>query len=673
MRLFLEDTSADAFSKVVDRLLASSAYGEHWGRHWLDIVRYADTAGETADFPVREAYKYRNYVISALNGDKPYDQFIREQVAGDILVVGDDLPVYLEKVTATGFLAISRRFGFDIQNYHHLTIQDTLDTLGQAFLGLTLGCARCHDHKFDPISARDYYALYGILESTQYAFPGSEEIKRPRSFNPALPSADAKVIKEAFDAEMLQLSRQIKETEEVKKKLEAELAALNKQVALLETKIPASTNDALSTPPATPRLVTSPPNKNAALPDAGRPGQTSPGTPPGLDPAVASRGPSRADAPSPQQRIAAIRSRLDEVGTSNRILLDRRTKGEEKGPYPVLYGVTEGTGRNSHIHIRGEPKSVGDEVPRGFLEILGGQRLAKGELGSGRRQLAEWLVSPENPLTARVMVNRIWQHHFGSGLVPSENNFGARGRPPSHPELLDGLALRFMEGGWSIKAMHRLILLSATYQQSSQVPLASPTIDPENRLLSRFPRRRLQAEAVRDSMLDLGGNLDRTVGGPHPFPPIAEWNFTQHAPFYAVYESNQRSVYLMTQRIRRHPFLALFDAADVNTSTAKRDNTTVPTQALFFMNSPFVHTQAAGLSKRLLAVSAPNSQRIARGFEMAYARLPRDGEINESLEFLEAYRLRLIQAALPETERESQAWAAWARTLLSRNEFVYID
>ncbi len=527
---FLKDDSPDAFARCVDRLLASPAYGERWGRHWLDVVRYADTAGETADYPVPEAYRYRNYILDAFNRDRPYDEFIREQLAGDLLAKSGPPEKAAERIVATGYIALSRRFGFDPQNYHHLTIQDTIDNLGQAVLGLSLGCARCHHHKFDPVSMSDYYALYGIFASTRYAFPGSEEKNRPRDFVP--------------------------------------LAAGSKDMA---------------------------------------------------------------------------------------------------------YAVIDDKPLNARIHKRGEPRTPGDEVPRRFLEIMGGDALPKGTTGSGRLQLAQWLTRPENPLTARVMVNRIWQWHFGSGLVATENDFGARGKPPTHPELLDYLAARFVESGWSVKAMHRLIMLSSTYQRGSGADGPTMSVDPESELLWRFPRRRLDAEAIRDAMLHLGGNLDRSRGGAHPFPPAGQWGFTQHNPFSAVYETNRRSVYLMSQRLRRHPFLALFDGADTNASTPKRTTTTVPTQALFLMNDPFVHTQSEGMARRLLASAGTEEARLRLAYRLAYGREPNAGETQRAEEFLLRYRKALQAAGVPASQHEVMTWAAHARSLLASNEFLFVD
>ncbi len=516
---FLADDSPQAFEKLVDRLLASPAYGERWGRYWLDVAHYADTAGETADYPVPQAYRYRDYVIDSFNSDKPYDQFVREQIAGDLLSGPPEKAG--ERLIATGFIACARRFGFDPQNYHHLTIDDTIDTMGKAVLGLTVACARCHDHKFDPISQADYYALYGILDSTKYPFPGSEERKAPSDF-PKLPSGD-----------------------------------------------------------------------------------------------------------------------------------------------PV-YAVSEGTPHNVPIQKRGDPKNPGPEAPRRFLQILGGQPLPADCKGSGRLQLAEWITDPKNPLTARVMVNRIWQHHFGEGLVRSPNNFGKQGRPPTHPELLDYLADQFVRSGWSVKAMHRMILLSRTYQLSSDENSGDRAIDPANESLWRYDRRRLNAEAIRDSLLAVSGALDRTPAGPQPFPPQNAWNFTQHNPFQAVYETNHRSVYLMTQRLRRHPFLALFDGADPNASTAQRNTTTVPTQALFFLNDPFVHAEADKFAARLLQGAADDAGRIDLAHRLAYGRPATLDETRAGELYIRKYEQESKDGA-------SAAWASYCRVLFAADEFIYID
>ncbi|HEX7899934.1 MAG TPA: PSD1 and planctomycete cytochrome C domain-containing protein [Planctomycetota bacterium] len=488
------------FAKVVDRLLASPAYGEKWGRKWLDLVRYADTAGENSDFPAPHAWRYRNYVIGAFNRDLPYDQFVREQVAGDLLPEPS-----AEQITATGYLAIARRFGHDTDKDMHLTHEDVIDTLGKSILGLTLGCARCHNHKYDPVTARDYYALYGIFASTRFPFPGCEAKQAPRDLVPL------------------------------------------------------------------------------------RPGE-------------------------------------------------------------VAYAVAEGKPADARFHARGEPEQLGDAVPRRNLEILGGEILADPGK-SGRLELARWLTAPKNPLTARVLVNRVWLGHFGRGLVATPSDFGTRGAPPTHPALLDYLARRFIDAGWSVKALHRLILESAAYQRASEGDVDVP--------YARFARRRLDAEEIRDALLAAGGELDLSPGAGHPFPP-EPWKFTQHAPFKAVYESKRRSVYLMTQRIQRHPFLALFDGPDTNASTARRDTSTVPTQALYFLNDPFFHARSEGLARRLLAL--PAAERVAAAHRACFQRPPAAAEEASARAFLAAY-------GAP----EPAAWSAYARTLLGSNEFLYLD
>ncbi len=600
---FIADDSPDAVMRVVDRLLATQAYGERWGRHWLDVVRYADTAGETADYPVPLAWKYRNWVIDAFNTDKPYNEFIREQIAGDILADQmvanashpDDeevLAKYEDLLKATGFIAISRRFGFDVENYHHLTIQDTIDTIGQGVLGLSLGCARCHDHKYDPVNTADYYAWYGILKSTSYSFPGSEEKKRPYDLFPAVPPTMASDRMAEFESRVNELDKGIQELEASKKSAEEKLEVVEQN------------------------------------PD------------------------------------------IDRLSDELMQLIAKRDALKAARPYEVIYGAKEqDEPEDAAVQIRGDPLKPGEIVSRRNLEILGNDLLPS-DAGSGRREMAEWLTRESNPLTARVMVNRIWQQHFGKGLVATENDFGTRGERPSHPQLLDWLASRFMESGWSVKTMHRFIMASATYQQSSEYDANAIEADPESRLLWRFNRRRLSAEEIRDTMLFVSGDLDPARGREHPFPNIETWGFTQHSPYYGVYVTNQRSVYLMQQRLKRHPFLGLFDGADPNASTARRALTTVPTQALYLMNNEFVHDRAASLTRRVMATSDVPTQQISTAYRLAFGRRPDDDELAESLSFLKEYAGSL-DSTVP--DHESLAWNALARMILTRNEFLFVD
>ena len=815
---FLQDESAGAFDKVVERLLASPHYGERWGRHWLDVARYADTAGDGADYPVREAYKYRDWVIAAISADMPVNEFIRRQIAGDILAQNASPGEYADLIKATGFLAIGKRYGYAPNaDFQHLDFADVIDSVGRSILGLSLGCARCHDHKYEPVTVEDYYALYGILQSTTWAFPGGEEHKRPASFPALVPDQEvARLVQER--------QTELHRHDEAIAKLKAERSALDGSARVGGVDL-GFEEQKLGVPPSGAWLSEGP---NQVLAEAQSPfhhihppgtrgvriGTGKPingvryvfptplraGTDPQmhfsidfrtvepanqsgsyrfylgrgviaslavefsvsarefaiknganwevirkLEPAkwytlqiqidpvkktysgvvgqpndlIAFR--EKAVAPGWDGVIdtficdgighvagpAPVRD-LDNIGLSRTAFpvvgspavaeptpttiarlaeLDNLLVAAQKAReavaarvlYDVAYAVREGTPTNARIQLRGEPDRLGKEVPRRFLQILGGDPVPPGK-GSGRLELAEWLTRPSNPLTARVFVNRVWQWHFGNGLVTTPSDFGLRGSPPSHPELLDFLASRFIATGWSLKELHRLILRSKVYQQSSLADAATLAADPANVWLGRFPRRPLDAESIRDSMLAISGVLDRTPSGPHPFPPVETWAFTIHNPFHAVYDSNRRSVYLMTQRNRRHPFLALFDAADPNLSVDKRTPTITPTQALYLMNSPFVHAQAEAFARRLLKESPDDPSRIRRAFELAHGRLPSDREIAAATTFLNHYHLEQVNT-LPTSSTSSAtssdpavaAWAALARVLLTSNAFLYVD
>lgn len=602
---FINDDSATAFARVVDRLLESPRYGERWGRHWLDVVRYADTAGDNSDYPIPQNYRYRDWVIDAFNRDQPFDEFVRDQLAGD-LRGGQTERERIERIIATGYLANARRFGSRVDDYpQHLTIEDTIDNLGRAFLGVTLSCARCHDHKFDPVTNRDYYGLYGIFSSTRYPWPGIELDKRQRDFVPLVSGDQAQAIRESQD----------QRTQEQKR--------LNEVVQKLKEELKSSTEE---------------------------------------------------------DRKEQLKQELKDA--------EKAAKSHSSLPplFETAYAVSEGEHRgDAPIQLKGNPARLGELVPRRFLSVLGGQELPNDLQGSGREQLAEWILMEDNPLTARVIVNRIWQYHFGRGLVPTPNDFGKQGKTPSHPELLDFLASELKSARWSIKALHRMIVLSASYQQSSARSDDAIASDPDNVWLSSFPRLRIDAESLRDTLLMLGGNLRLDRPGPHPFPPEDSWDFTQHKPFKAIYESNHRSVYLMTQRIQRHPYLAIFDGADPSASTAVRMSTTTPLQALFLMNDPLVHDQSALLADRLLEISDNDRNRIQSVFELLFSRGPLAQEIDDTLNFLERAREVLKKTGANEAgeqlsgdtnrqrELDRQAWRACVRSLFRLNEFIYLD
>ena len=374
-----------------------------------------------------------------------------------------------------------------------------------------------------------------------------------------------------------------------------------------------------------------------------------------------------------RDQLAAIQNETKrESEELNTLLVD--------GPFPMTYGMAEGTPHNVHVQLRGEPSQPGEEVPRGFVHAVGGDPLPANTSGSGRLELAEWLTQPANPLTSRVMVNRIWQYHFGHGLVKTPNDFGVRGLPPSHPELLDHLATQFVRNGWSIKSMHRLIMLSATYQQASEANHAAPSSTgteastaaaDAGELYTHFARRRLEAEEIRDSILAISGELDSEPAQGHPFPSPTSWGFSQHGPFSAVYDHNKRSVYLMTQRLKRHPFLALFDGPDTNASTADRLGTTVPTQALYFLNDPFVHTKADAWATRLEASRASRSQQIDYAYRLALGRPATADESLDAETFLDAYQSELT--SIGQDNVAHRALTAFLRTLLGSNEFLHVD
>jgi hypothetical protein len=632
---FLNDSSPGAFEKVVDRLLGSPAYGERWGRHWLDLVRYADTAGCNSDFPVPQAYKYRNYVIMAFNEDKPYDQFIREQIAGDLLPSKNDVDKF-EKIIATGYIAISRRFG-SRDTDHNLAIDDTIDNVGKAFLGLTTSCARCHDHKFDPIPTRDYYALYGIFSSTRYPFPGTEIYPHPHSL---VPLADGK---EAERFEKRQ--KEVGELELKKEALQVERGFVRGRQRQKET---------------APEVLAKAAGKTLKTDQIGRI------VPEGklIEEDHDDRNLKVAEASARtieqiDQELNKVKLRLAELGEAPKI---------EKA-----YAVAEGAPADARIHRKGDNKNLGEVAPRGFLTILGGQQLPATYQGSGRLELAKWLSSAENPLAARVMVNRVWLHHFGKGLVQTPNDFGKRGSAPTHPELLDYLASRFVEGGWSVKRLHRELMLSHVYQLGSEGNPVNAERDAANTYLWRFNRRRLDAEEIRDAMLAVSGALEQNADGPHPFPPESLWRYSQHKPFVAAYEHNGRGVYLMQQRIRAHPQLSVFDSADPNTATGERVMSTTPLQALFMLNDQFVHKQADNLAVRVGLAFSDDAKRIDYAYRLAFGRPPTPAEVGRGLKYLRDIRPDLTAIKLEEEAQTRAGLASYLRVLLSSSEFIFVD
>ena len=580
---FLANDSQDVYLELVERLLDSPRYGERWGRHWLDLVRYADTAGDSGDFPVPEAYKYRNYVIQAFQEDKPYDQFIREQIAGD-LVESDSEQERWKRIVATGYLATSRRIGVSPHRLRHITLEDTIDNLGKTFLGLSVQCARCHDHKFDPIPTADYYRLYGILDSSVFPHPGAEHLPYRSNFVYRVGEDKAKEIMASYSERLTTWNDKERE------KFREYQSFQNK-------------------------LITTP-------------------------------GRSREVVWEELQQLRAERA------------LFARTEP----PLETAYAIREGAAKDSPIHRAGDPKTPGPTVRRGFLEILGGAEVPERYEGSGRRLLADWIADPDNPLTARVMANRIWHHHFGAGLVRTTSDFGVRGTPPTHPELLDYLARYFIDSGWSVKALHRLILESRTYRQASLDIDANFEKDPRNLRLWRFNRRRLDAEQIRDSILALSGELDVSRGGRHPFPHRQTYFYRQHEPFSEFFPTNRRSVYIMQPRIQKHPYLDLFDGPDGNLPMSERKSTTTTLQALYLMNSDFMHDQAQTIAERWSASAAMGDDFVGKATTTVFGRPPRPEDRTRTREYFEEA-----------SGSDEQKRAGLLRAMLASNEFLFVD
>jgi hypothetical protein len=624
---FVADDRADAYARLIDELLASPRYGERWGRYWLDLARYADTAGDNSDYPIPEAYLYRDYVIDSFNADVPYDRFLHEQIAGDILAQDGPPEDYARRVIATGFLAQAKRFGTVKLEDMHQIIEDTLNTTGQVVLGLSLRCARCHDHKYDPISQRDYYAMYGFFAGTKYPFAGSEEDHKPSEFAPLVPPT-------------------------ARAEYEAKYAAA---VAELEAKLKA----AEATGEATAKVR----DNGLALAQAGF-----------LATATGSPDLAKAKESAQVELLKATRSR-ERILRQLKGDLDRLKAAGPLAMAPKAYAVRDGAATDAKLQRGGDPRKLGEVVPRGVLAAI--EPDAKLDLpkeGSGRLALARWLTEGSaRPLAARVVVNRIWQHHFGKPIVPTPSDFGLRGTPPTHPELLEWLARDFVAGGWSIKAMHRRIMLSRTYQLASEHDSADAAADTGNAYYWRADRRALDAEALRDTLLHLGGNLKLDRPGPHPFPTAESWKFSAHHQFKALYPSEHRSVYLMVQRLHPHPYLALFNGPDTSVTTAVRDQSTVALQALYLLNNPFVHDQAARFARQVTSARRDATGRVELAYARAFGRPPTAAERERAATFLRRYERQLQSEGVGPEGRSREAWTALARAMLASNEFLYVD
>ena len=552
---FLSDERDDAWGRLIDELLQSPRYGERWGRHWLDVARYADTNGMDEDIAHPSAWRYRDYVIRSFNKDKPFDRFIVEQLAGDLLPA-KDLVQKREQMAGLGFLSVGPKMLAcdDPDKMRRDIVDEQMDTMGRAFLGMTIGCARCHDHKIDPISIKDYYGLAGIFMST----------KTLTKYSVVAEFHEHDLTKEEHQKKWLEV-RRLEGEQKKKETLKDKKDKLAEEITALKKGLPA--------------------------------------------------------------------------------------------PFKVM-GVTEYPTQDVKVHLRGDYLTLGEEVPRGVPAIwTEGEKVAMPEKQSGRLELARWIASAENPLTARVIVNRLWRWHFGRGIVPTPDNFGGLGEKPTHPKLLDHLARKFVESGWSVKSMHRLMMNSATYRQSAKADLALVEYDPENKLFARWQRRRVESEVVRDSILMKANRLDLDMGGSmlvvQPNKYANQGKLTEHSMV------PRRTIYLPVYRSSGYDGQKAFDTADPAVSNGNRRTSTVAGQALYLMNSELMHVSSKALAE--LVISKATNNRPAWMIEHVLGRDPTKDESARGNTFVESYG------------DEKAALAAFARVLLSSNEFLYMD
>ena len=857
IQAFLTDNGPNAFAKVVDRLLASPTYGERWGRHWLDVARYADSNGLDENLVYRNAWRYRNYVIAAFNADKPYDQFLREQLAGDLLPPSGDPKVQYERWTATGFLSLGAKMlaEDDPVKMEMDIVDEQLDTTSRAFMGLTVGCARCHDHKFDPIPQADYYSLAGIFKSSrtmenfkvvakwhEYVLAPKEDRDRLKAHEEMLESkrkeisklasaendllsaeavnhigaylqaaqrvqqdrrlqiaaietAPGAVLREASSFDAGNVSRTLeKQKSNVPKDAEGPFfaeygvvvpSAGNYQLDILNEEKGKGTADlwingvwmkegasAVENRAASPdsggwsfvavvplkkgantlRLEHSTrfpyfeklliaPETLAAVPLTTVQIATQYGVNPGYlnqlveylerssgatssvlyawetlatgergkwaspvarlfngeftaadavstryellfqqaakegkdtqDPGIKALydfwkekfGPFRAPANVRRYYPVEVRQKLKN--------LDRELKTLEAATpkFPQAMGVAEGDNIGDiPIHIRGSHWTLGEKVPRHFLNVIAGEHppaIGAGE--SGRLQLAQWLTDRNHPLTSRVMANRIWRWHFGRGIVATVDNFGRLGERPSNQPLLDWLALQFVQQGWSIKAMHRTLMLSNTYQMSSEYNAKAASEDPENVLLWRMPRRRLEAEAIRDGIISVSGALTSGDGG--TLLPYKDREYVANTARGGSidYDKPIRAVYLPVVRSSMYDVFQAFDLPDPTTSNGNRDSTVVAPQALFMMNSSIMLQNSRKMADNLMAQdSLSDADKVRSAFERALARPATPAEIDKALSFIH----RVEQQWKGNT---IMAWQSFCKALLASNEFIYIN
>jgi hypothetical protein len=613
IQAFLKDTSPEAFTHLVDNLLASERFGEYWGRHWLDVARYAESSGKDINLPYPFAWRYRDWVIAALNEDMPYHEFVREQIAGDLLPYKDAAD-QSKKIVATGFLAIGTKPHND-RNRRQFALEvadEQIDTLTQAFLATTVACARCHDHKFDPIPQRDYYAMAGIFFSSETLFGTSDAVQNNNG------------------SDLIDLGR------------ESGMPAGFEGISLAQREQLKRTYD---------QLADARDSKMREAMEARRTGK-------------------EADV----FKILAVRQQMgDAKGQLTRYDQQGNPRILAMGVYDRDYPV------NSPIFNRGEATQPGNDlIPRGLVQVLFKNEPPKVTKGSGRLDLANWLASEENPQTARVMVNRMWRWLFGRGIVATVDNFGAMGEKPTNPELLDHLAIRFVQNGWSIKKMVREIVLSRTYQLASQNAPQNFAADPDNTLCWRMNTRSLDAESLRDAMLAVSGKLDLYAPEGSPVCRVADQGREGLFRMLMVTQqpTNYRSVYLPIIRDVLPESLALFDFANPALVTGDRETTNVPSQSLYLLNNAQVVSLSDAFARRVYESGKDQAARVTNAYWMAFGRAPTPQEAQATRTFFSNFSQDADKARTAKGGSKDisiYAWSAFCQALMASAEFRYLN
>ena len=711
MAAFLADASPNAFAKQVDRLLASKHFGERWGRHWLDVARYADSNGLDENTAHANAWRYRDWVVGAINRDLPYDAFIREQLAGDLMATGNE-EEDAARLTATGFLVLGPKVLAEPDKAKMVMdiVDEQIEVVSKSVMGLTVACARCHDHKFDPVSTKDYYAMAGIFKST----------RTMETTNTVARWYERPLSSPTLKAELASYEKNIGPTkqavDEAKKQLDSALNGSGK--GLFADASAYVRGEHLAKERYGPKSINSDGSPSVAewdftVPTAGRykiylryaaeearpvvltvagknvGKKIAAGVTGGwndedqrweqagvqlLEAGVCTVRIERNGAIPHFSRIALIPANANAAGPdlaqaekALKTAQDSLKALEAKKPTPPsVMCVTEATkAEDVKVHIRGDTQNLGDVVERGFPSVLcGGKRLPLEDIkSSGRKELALWMTRPDHPLTARVAVNRVWQHLFGEGLVGTADNWGIRGDKPSNPALLDYLATSFVtDDSWSLKKLIRRVVLTDTYQRTSRYsdPVGQKK-DIENKLLWRQNRRRLDAEPLRDSLLYVAGTLDPTMGGSLLGSKNYDYVTNDQSANKAQYDAPRRAIYLPVIRNAVYDFFGTFDFGDPSMVNAKRTATTVSPQALYLLNSPLVMAQAQAFEKSL---TGDDDAKIRAAYQRAFQRLPLPGELITAKRFL---------ARASQVVPVERAWAAWCQTLLAANEFLYVE